>query len=657
MLQGQAVTADFLTRAVKSLCCDGTVIRLPYGLACSVCNSVGLSLSDGIFTSPGSGAADSEGLAYKLNESVKMSGWRSGFFSFLNAIEPSLADTLRHFAGEKQTGWRFFLDISADKSALVMESGMNMGAPALARNFRHVVAVYRDANVAGCARVKAREDNIENLDIVLLKDLKRLPFKDAAFDAVIINDIEGGFPGEASGGPVDADALIGESSRVLNDRGFLFAAWSNTNPFYLRLRKGGNKTKIKKTSGFSSGIAGVEASTRKAGFSESSMMLLDPGMYPAREIRPIRLEGGNDAVRNPNIKKWLISRLKDTTLRQWLLHAFAVSARKKSDTPSFIEALRERIEAASGRSNLQLLSYRLGNPSVVIVMFGEGGAGMSPSMVARLPLTPHSLERCRRNVRAISAISGGSTVLSPMVPRLVESGELKGQAYFVETAVNGGVVDSHDTAISGIINDAVSALTSFHLQTLRETRIDEAVFSRLLGGIFDSISPYVDEEARDEFAGLTQAIKERLLGQTIPLVFMHGDYKDENIIIGHDDKRINGIIDWDLSEEEGLPLLDVCYLLSYRNLSVGNMALPESIVGKLMPLKEGSAEFRIIGSYCSALGIKAEFCNPLIAAFWLHHIGRRIGVDLRASRHWMEGNFYRVLPVAKRLLSDSVRFS
>lgn len=609
--------------------------------------------SDGVLTGPGPDAGDA-GLAFKLSESVKMRGWRCGFLSFLNAIEPSLAEQLRHLSGEKQAGWRFFLGVSAEKTALVMESGMNMSAPALARNFRHVVSVYRDAHIAGCARAKALEDNIENIDIVCLKDFKMLPFKDAAFDAVIINDIEGDFPGAAQRGVVDVDGLLVESSRVLNDRGFLFTAWSNTNPVYLRLRKGNKKTEIKKITGFSAGIDGVEASVRKAGFLEPSRWVLDPGMYPAREIRPIHLEGTNAGAGDPNIKRWLIRRLKGTALRHWLLHAFAVSARKTSASRSFVEELSARIEAASGRDNLRLLSYRLGNPDVVIVTFGDGAGNGAPAVIARLPLTRHSLERCRQNTKAITAISGGNTALSAMVPRLVDAGELHGQAYFVETAIKGAVADSRNPGIAGIIKDAVAVLTNFHLQTLRETVIDDAGFSRLFGGVFDLISPYVDAAARVDFDYITNAIKERVVGRTIPVVFMHGDYKDENIIVDAGDKRINGIIDWDLSAEEGLPLLDLCYLLSYRNLSDGNAALSEAIIDKLMPLKGDRVESGIIGNYCEELGINAEMVNPLIVTFWLHHIACRNGAYSRASRHLMEKNFYRVLPVAKRLLPGGI---
>jgi aminoglycoside phosphotransferase (APT) family kinase protein/SAM-dependent methyltransferase len=637
------------------MCCGADLAQSRDELKCGNCGLVAFLCDNGVYSCPDPGqpvSGNGPGLA--LYEAVKCYGWRDGFARFLNSQAPSVALPLLDIGREKEAGWRFLLDINGTgggKSVLVIESGMHLSATALAVCFDgHVASVHRDRYMAGVSSIKAMEEDASNLQVFWINDLKRLPFKDSSFDAVVINDIEGRSSDECPVKGVDAKGLFMEAGRVLKGDGCILSAWANTNPVYLRLKKmRGAERGPALGSLFSSGVKGVADVLMSSGFSIAEAWAVYPGVQPIRQIIPMDIaERRASSSRRSVVSRWLVNKVKGSKLKHWVMPAFAITARRPLSGDSFVEGLGRELSFALNKPGLRLLSYRLGNPDVVILMYGERDRSSEARVVARVPLTGLSMERCSRNMRSIGLIRGGPAPFAPMVPAPIKEGEFGGKRYFAETAVKGMVADESFEDMATLIIKASDLIAGFHSQTARPTKFDAGLFDRHFEAIFADIKASVDRDAAKGLDCIIDSVRERLCSLSIPLVFMHGDYKSENLVMDPSTGAINGVIDWDMSSELGLPLLDVCYLLAYRHVTHDNMRFSDSIIS-LMRLNPKGPDARILDGYRKAIGLDIEALNPLILMFWLHHIGQRFGRAFRQYRPWMKENFYSILPTALKL--------
>ena len=120
---------------------------------------------------------------------------------------------------------------------------------------------------------------------------------------------------------------------------------------------------------------------------------------------------------------------------------------------------------------------------------------------------------------------------------------------------------------------------------------------------------------------MEQAIRARLAGRELPLVFMHGDFKLENVIFDEDDGRLRGVIDWELAQHPGPPLLDLLYLLFYDRI-VRRRSAPLAALAAA-GLQEWTDEERAqLDAYHAVLDCRGVE-RPLAALFVVHHIGLR----------------------------------
>src|SRR5205085_2711913 len=84
------------------------------------------------------------------------------------------------------------------------------------------------------------------------------------------------------------------------------------------------------------------------------------------------------------------------------------------------------------------------------------------------------------------------------------------------------------------------------------------------------------------FDDLQSAVVGGLAGMELPVVWLHGDFKVENLVVDARTSRLSGVIDWEHSEPEGLPFLDLWYLLFYNRAIRGGVHFFPA-VGDLFP--------------------------------------------------------------------------
>lgn len=108
-----------------------------------------------------------------------------------------------------------------------------------------------------------------------------------------------------------------------------------------------------------------------------------------------------------------------------------------------------------------------------------------------------------------------------------------------------------------------------------------------------------EQEYRAVVTPATLARARELLAQLpdLPLVVEHRDLSPWNVVV--DDDGSLGVLDWESSVEDGLPLLDVLYFVAYAGLEDGGAAC--------------------LDLYRSLLGLPAEVVAPLRLLCWIVH--------------------------------------
>ena len=227
----------------------------------------------------------------------------------------------------------------------------------------------------------------------------------------------------------------------------------------------------------------------------------------------------------------------------------------------------------------------------------------------------------RREAETLRALAERKLSQGDRIPRFLGEYPVDGAACFVMRTIPGISIDRPGPGLEALTGQAVGFICVFHAETLNRVKIDEQAYARLFGDLFRKATARYAPLA-PELAQLERLVRAGIIGTELPIVWMHGDFKIENMIFSETEKELRGVIDWEHSVECGLPMLDILYLLTY------NRAL--CAAGDLLPairslIVRGPSEFerRMLARYAGHVPVEASLEKILQAMFFVHHIGVR----------------------------------
>jgi aminoglycoside phosphotransferase (APT) family kinase protein len=187
----------------------------------------------------------------------------------------------------------------------------------------------------------------------------------------------------------------------------------------------------------------------------------------------------------------------------------------------------------------------------------------------------------------------------------------------------GTSIDAPVAELPTMTSYAVSLLIDFHIQTKQEVMLDGVNFGMLVSSPLGRVVTGLGSSAEASAARIEKLAHNILYGKPFMLVWMHGDYKIENLIFDPDSLQVTGIIDWDLSQAKGYPLLDLLYLITYNRVITEHREIEEVILNCIVPQRFSEFEREISDSYVRELGLDADAMEVLIMLFCIHHIAYR----------------------------------
>lgn len=554
-----------------------------------------------------------------LYEDVLRFGWTKGiskFFSYLPPEKFSLIEMIMH---EKQAGWKFFLNLAGPKKVIIFDTTLGTITESIAPHAALIYCLHSDQMVLKCIRKRLMEKGLSNVNYIQISDILQIPFKDGFFDLVIMHDME------ASISKLDMTSesfkdrfvfFLEEAKRVIRPSGSLFLSSYNRFSFNILWRKFIEKIEGNQTGNIKPYFLArtVIKYITKTGFNSVRMLCVNPSLLNIKEVI-------DPALFKRKIKLGSLRKIVKTLLfgNKSLTPAFIVIASRKACN-SFLKDLLE--SEVLGKKSWKVEKYIIRDMQSMVIATSNGGKGDYDKIVIKLPLSQKSSKFSKQNMRNITKLSDRLSYSKVPIP--LGEGIYNGQAYYIESLVKGITIDYHIDTFQHAFSSATDILIEFNRKTLAWCKLDDLSFKNMFSTYMDGLRDILKDENCFNINGLEEYLKKKLLGKNIPLVWQHGDFSFENLLIDPEHATINGIIDWDISEREGLPLIDLLHLIVSKRRIIEKREFMNCILDVIIKQKFDDMEKEALQKYLKALDIDNEVVPALIIMYWIHHITVRI---------------------------------
>jgi len=342
-------------------------------------------------------------------------------------------------------------------------------------------------------------------------------------------------------------------------------------------------------------------------------------------------------------KEWFLG----ATGARWFAPGYIVLGQRQSAPLAIDELLRDVDKACGGKARVDR-HLTMPNKAILVNDTGRDGRGH----IVVLPRTPIALERRNHEAKILRQARSLPQPLRDLFPRLLGRGVHEGQEWLAIERMPGVFVDAPVADLDQITERAASVLVDLHRETRREVQVDGKVYDQLVGALLDDARSRHPECAA-LLAQLDLQLRAALLGRSMPLVWMHGDYKIENVGIDRDSRQPVSIIDWELAAPQGLPLIDLEYLLVYNRM-IRDRATFDSVYCTLAAGDAWSPlEARLLERYAERLGLDSGLRQVLRVLFGVHAVAARLQYDMSDPHE--HRRITAVLEAGRDLLSTPVR--
>lgn len=511
-----------------------------------------------------------------LAEQVRAQGWRAGLEVWQEGIEEAEYYRSRSELSMRQTAWKVFFDPRRRDSVLVIDRGSGNAVISLAGDFERVFALYTDA-----ASMKLAQSRLGWLGIRNVEFLK-VPRLDAA---KLIPE------------SVNAAALYGVPGTELT------ASFCDRLSACLRPHASvwfgvpGN--------GIQGSLPRIVRRLRPH-FAFMQTFRYDTPLNEGYELLPLRSNRLGPRARLVNL------------LAPFLAPAFGILAMKTDKAQPAFGPVLDKV-APEIRIQRLLMSYPFGFTLLATDIRSDR------RLVIKMPLDTAARARAEANYRALNVLAERSAPHGASFPKPVQCGEATGQPFFVEGVLDGRAISKSDLVGPNGIEiqaEALNWITNFHKATAQRRTLSGRLLERLVLNpmeracraikISDKLLTTLRENLTDAFSG-----------RNLNLVFCHGDYTTDNILLERGHNRICGIFDWDLADEAGLPLLDPFYFLAAAERDRAQ-APYDAIFARLIRWDLPQNERMCAERYCASLEIPVDLRMPLAIMTWIYHLNERM---------------------------------
>lgn len=572
-------------------------------------------------------------------------------------------DTLQDLVDPTRGGWKFLLALQRDARVLFLGPSWGAAPVSLARSCGHVVVLDGLLERLQLTQQQAVGAGLENVTCARIVDPLHLPLPDGSVDLIAVPGVAEWFMAVAGERPLPprcGDALLVELHRLLAPGGQVYLGTDNR--FGVSWLLGGRRP---------NGTAFSPRTLRKAataaGFASCSLFAPVPFRHKFHQIidlqRSDRMNFCADPYRTrgrvlrPLVKAW--DRCNKGGAVERRLYPSLPGLGAVLSTAPAPESLAERVIrhlSATGEiptSAASLTRYYVRPNGVAVLGAGPSGEG---GVVVRLPLEAGAEATCARHHRTLVALADDTRIplaVRKLFPAPLAEGQFEGQTYFAETARPGESgrlyyslpARRYDQAIL----NAAEVLRQLRRATEEAIVVDRTEYNRLCGLWLAELKDLVGAVNRPAIDQVSNLLETALLGATLPLGWYHGDYDFANLLYGEDD-GVSGVLDFEIFDPHGLPLIDLLLLLARRPIRKGGMAFGTLFVRSILHRELPPLEAKLLAAEMSTLGIDERLYRAIALCCWLNHLRLRRDSWLVRSPSWLESNLHEVVESVRSIL-------
>lgn len=363
-------------------------------------------------------------------------------------------------------------------------------------------------------------------------------------------------------------------------------------------------------------------SLRRCGFSD---VKIHPYLTWGSKLAEVIPRRGYRASKN---RERLAERAKELVYGRTGARAFApaygIVAGIEPIARSTLDLIFEQISQASyyrGASTPVVKNYLLFPGSKAIVTCGPETRD-DCDLVAILTTDALAIERRNTEVAVLAQLALLPQVLARAIPQSLAQIAIGKTRCYLLNRLPGVTLDLNSSALEDVTDEALQYVIDLHRASARPVVVDESSYRRLFWSLVESAQSGLPM-LKAEFQAWDTPLRACLKGAKLPSVWMHGDYKVENVMYDQQLRKLTGVIDWELARSPGLPLLDPLYLLSYNRQIRGEGHI-ESIESVLWPERRSRREQEQLDRYLEGVGLPQGMVPALCAMFVAHHLGCRM---------------------------------
>ncbi len=270
----------------------------------------------------------------------------------------------------------------------------------------------------------------------------------------------------------------------------------------------------------------------------------------------------------------------------------------------------------------------------------------------RITSDPLGKKRLNINNQALKLLEKNNIDFSPLL-----SGEKEINNYrcSVEECIKGRNITVNDIKDSfkkeTFYKQANKKLIDFQISTLTSGVINEDLYKRLIFTPILKSRSYFSDKYHHVFDMLEVYFKKSLINKSLPLVLYHGDFSADNLMIHNG--NISGIIDWEYSIQNCLPLIDLIFLFCNVFKKINNVSIIKAMQEVVILNNIGNLEVNEINSYCEHIGINKDIIKPLSLMCVVYFIAYRLESNSEISRvSIFDKHFSVLLDSIEKLLSS-----
>jgi aminoglycoside phosphotransferase (APT) family kinase protein len=291
------------------------------------------------------------------------------------------------------------------------------------------------------------------------------------------------------------------------------------------------------------------------------------------------------------------------------------------------------------------------------MVFAMGPPGQHPVAIVKIAQKGDAASNLERETATIRALQADARLgeWRTLLPLVLATGEQDDDVYRAERLLPGTPATrllSAGTDRQRLQRSMAEAIGILHHQTATTCRID---VTRLRSWVYEPIDTLLELSAfrpgwsnfRPAIGRMRSNLGEELLDQSVALSWIHGDYWPANVLVADDGQTITGIIDWDLAEPAGLPLLDIMHLIVTMRMMERRQEMGVVVSALLRDQDWTPEEEALLASAWATLPGSRISTRQVLLLAWLRHVdhtrtkARRFGGPIL----WESQNVERVLEV------------